>query len=66
MGYKFGNIKQAVSSSQDWYFIELEHIRWYSHSTLQEFCYVIKDGLLFEDYHYHFKMYNNYALELNS
>lgn len=66
MGYKFGNIKQAASSSQDWYYLELEHIRWYTHSILQAFCNVIKDDQLFDNYHYNFKMYNNYVLELNS
>lgn len=32
---------------------------------LQALCNVVKSAPLFEDYHYHFKMYNNHILELN-
>lgn len=34
MGYKFGNFKQAASSNQDWYYLELEQ----SDDTIPPYC----------------------------
>lgn len=66
MGYKFGNFKQAMPSNQDWYYLDIKHTTRYNPSTLQTFCYVIKEGLLFEDYNCHLKMGNSYEFKLNS